>query len=130
MPQLDLVYGEHPRERLDYFPCIKTETAPLPPLFVFIHGGYWRACDKSDFSWVAAGPLQLGAAVAVINYGLLPETPLEGIVGHVRRAHAWLFHHADELGFDRRNIITGGHSAGGHLTAMMLATRWADVDAA
>jgi len=102
----------------------------LPPLLVFIHGGYWRVCDKSDFSWVVRGPLQLGAAVAVVNYGLLPDTSLGTIVQHVRQAHCWLFNHADELGFDQQRIVTAGHSAGGHLTAMMLATRWPDIDPA
>ncbi len=127
-PRVDLAYGPHPRQRLDYFPGAKQPGGQRPPLFVFIHGGYWRACDKSDFSWVASGPLQRGAAVALINYGRIPEQPLSALVAHARQAHCWLYRNAAELEFDADRIVTGGHSAGGHLTAMMLATRWNALD--
>lgn len=127
-PRVDLAYGTHERERLDYFPAVRATPGTHPPLCVFIHGGYWRACDKSDFSWVATGLLQRGFAVAVIGYGRIPASPLATLVTQAQRAHAWLHAHADELGFDRNRIVTAGHSAGGHLTAMMLATRWPEVD--
>lgn len=118
--QLGLRYGETPAETLDYFPSRKTGA----PLLVFIHGGYWRALNKSDFSWIAPAYVARGAAVAVVDYGLAPATPIEEIVRQMLRAHAWLYRHAGELGFDARRIVTSGHSAGGHLTAMMLAARW------
>jgi len=118
--QLGLPYGEAPAETLDYFPSRK----PGAPLLVFIHGGYWRALNKSDFSWIAPAYVARGAAVAIVDYGLAPATPIEEIVRQMLRAHAWLYRHAAELGFDARRIVTSGHSAGGQLTAMMLAARW------
>ncbi|MCK9508740.1 MAG: alpha/beta hydrolase [Pigmentiphaga sp.] len=118
--QLDLRYGPRPGETLDFFPSRRLGA----PLFVFIHGGYWKALDKADFSWVAPALVARGAAVAVVNYGLAPETPLEAITYQMLNAHAWLYQQAAALGFDANRIFTGGHSAGGHLTAMMLGARW------
>ena len=117
---LDLPYGESAAERLDIFP------SPLEraPLLVYIHGGYWRALDKSDFSWVAPAFVDHGVAVAVPNYGLAPATPIEEIVRQMLRAMAWLYRKAEDLGFDQQRIYVSGHSAGGHLSAMMIAAIW------
>ncbi len=117
---IDLPYGDSAEERLDLFPA-RSDDAPL---LVFIHGGYWRSLDKSDFSWLGPPFASQGVAVALINYGLAPRTPLEEIVRQVLRALAWLYRHADRLGFDAQRIFVSGHSAGGHLTAMAMAALW------
>jgi arylformamidase len=117
---LDLPYGETSAETLDLFPT-RHDAAPL---LVFIHGGYWRSLDKSDFSWVAPPFVREGIAVAVVNYGLAPHTPLEEIVRQILRALAWLYRNADRFGFDAERIVVSGHSAGGHLTAMAMAAQW------
>ena len=118
--QFNLHYGDNAAETLDFFPSRR----PGAPLFVFIHGGYWRALNKSDFSWIAPALVAQGAAVAIVDYGLAPANPIEDIVRQMLRAHAWLYRNADKLEFNRDHIVTGGHSAGGHLTAMMMAARW------
>ena len=118
--RLDIPYGPAAEETLDFFPAAK----PPARLMIFIHGGYWRALDKADFSWVANAYVAAGISVAVLNYGLAPKTPIAEIVDQMRRACAWLYHNADSLGIDRARIYCSGHSAGGHLTAMMLATEW------
>lgn len=117
---LDVPYGESAAERLDLFPTPREGS----PLLVYIHGGYWRTLDKSDFSWVAPPFVDHGVAVAVPNYGLAPATPIEEIVRQMLRAIAWLYRKADDLGFDPKRIYVSGHSAGGHLTAMMMAALW------
>jgi len=114
---LDLPYGESPAEKLDLFPT----RAAAAPLFVFIHGGYWRSRDKSEFSWIAPPLVSHGVAVALPNYGLAPTTPMEDIVRQVLGSLAWLYRNAQRYDIDRERIYVAGHSAGGHLTAMMMA---------
>jgi arylformamidase len=116
----DLPYGETPSERLDYFPT-QREAAPL---LVFIHGGYWRSLDKSDFSWLAPPFVQHGIAMALLNYGLAPATLVEDMVRQQLKALAWLYRNGDRLGFDPERIVVCGHSAGAHLTAMMMTALW------
>ncbi len=118
--QFNLHYGDDAAETLDFFPARRAGA----PLFVFMHGGYWRALSKSDFSWIAPALVAQGAAVAIVDYGLAPANPIEEIVRQMLRAHAWLYRNADKLDFNRDHIVTSGHSAGGHLTAMMMAARW------
>jgi arylformamidase len=112
--KLDLRYGQRSRAMLDYFPCGKER----PPLFVFIHGGYWQRNDKDLFAFVADGPRPHGIDVAVVGYTLAPAARLTDIVAEIHQALTSLFDNAGDLGFDRERMIVGGWSAGGHLTAI------------
>ncbi|HZT88708.1 MAG TPA: alpha/beta hydrolase [Stellaceae bacterium] len=114
--ELDLAYGEAPGERLDFFPA----SWPDAPLLLFIHGGYWRALDKKDFSFIAPPFVAAGIAVALINYDLTPKVGVADIVEQARRAVGWTHERAEQFGFDGRRLVVAGHSAGGHLTAMAL----------
>jgi arylformamidase len=118
--RLDLSYGPADAEALDFFPA----HGPASPVLIFLHGGYWRALDKADFSWIAPAYVEAGISVAIANYGLAPGTPVREIVQQVRRACVWIYRNASELGINRAALFCAGHSAGGHLTAMMLATSW------
>jgi len=115
--RIDLRYGDADGERLDFFPAASAD----PPLFLFIHGGYWRALDKRDFSFIAPAFVAAEISLALINYDLTPKVTVETIVAQTRRAIGWTHKNAGELGFDPNRLIVGGHSAGGHLTAMALA---------
>lgn len=117
---LDLGYGEAAGERLDFFPAHRGDA----PLLVFIHGGWWRSLDKSDFSFIAPAYVKAGFNVAVTNYTLAPAASIHEIVLQQLRAIAWLYNHAEQYDFDHKRIIVAGHSAGAHLTAMMLAAVW------
>ena len=57
-------------------------------LVVFVHGGYWRAFDRGDWSHLAAGPLARGWAVAMPGYVLAPEARIAAITAMIREAVA------------------------------------------
>lgn len=117
---LDLAFGGAPMEQLDFFPAAQ----PNAPLLVFIHGGYWRSLDKSDFTFIVPGYRKAGFNVALTNYTLAPHASMEEITRQQLRALAWLYRRAARLDFDRDRIMIAGHSAGGHLAAMMMAAHW------
>jgi arylformamidase len=115
-PALDLVYGPGPNETLDLF--YPTGVA-RPPLWIFVHGGFWQAMDKNLHGHFAAGMLRAGFAVAVPNYELAPTVTLATIVDQTRRCVRFLHAHADGFGLDPNSLHVAGHSAGGHLAAML-----------
>jgi arylformamidase len=117
---LDVPYGDGEMETLDIFPARGTSRAVL----VFIHGGYWRSRDKSDFSFLARGYARAGVTTALVNYALCPAVSIEHIVRQMLRAHAWLWRNVQRYGGDPARIHVCGHSAGGHLAAMMAACDW------
>lgn len=118
--RLDVAYGPGPAEKFDIFPAEGKSEA----LLVFIHGGYWRSRDKSDFSYLAPAFARSGVTVAIPNYGLCPQVGIEDIVKQNLLAIAWLWHYGARYGVNPGRLYVAGHSAGGHLTAMMLAARW------
>ena len=119
----DVAYGDGPGELLDVFPT----DALNAPVLVFIHGGYWRALDKSDHSFVAPSFTADGALVVVVNYALCPLVSVEHIVMQMVRALAWVWRHAAVHGGDPSRIALVGHSAGAHLAAMLMSCRWKGV---
>jgi arylformamidase len=119
----DLAYGTGPAETLDLFPAAQ----PGAPILVFLHGGYWRSLGKGDFSFVAPAFNAAGATVVVPDYALCPAVTIEHICLQLVRAVEWLWRHAGDFGADPRRIALAGHSAGGHLAAMLLSGRWKQV---
>ena len=113
--ELGLSYGDTPRQTIDLF---LPDAGNDVPLALFIHGGYWRALDPSSFSHMARGLNGRGFAVAVMGYDLCPIVTIPDIVEQARRACVFLW---QRFG---RKLLVYGHSAGGHLTAAMVATDW------
>lgn len=110
--QLDVAYGEQPRNRLDLF----LPEGKAKGLVVFVHGGYWMALDKSYWSHLAKGPVDSGYAVAMPSYTLCPEARIGAIVREVGVAIAKAATLIDGP------IMLTGHSAGGHLVSRMAAS--------
>jgi arylformamidase len=117
---LDLRYSDAPGEVIDLFPARKGDGSCL----MFIHGGYWRSLDKKDFSFLAPTLVSGGISLAVVNYDLCPKVSMEEIVRQMLRASRWLWLHAEDYGMDQDRLYVSGHSAGGHLTAMLMAAIW------
>ena len=118
-PALDVAYGDGADETLDLY---------LPPraargTLLYIHGGWWRALDKSDYAFIAPTFVDAGCAVALCNYTLCPRGTIANAVEQCRRALAWLVREGPRRGAPAP-VVVGGHSAGGHLTAMMFTIEW------
>lgn len=113
---LDRQYGPRPRQRIDLFFASERNA----PTLAYIHGGYWQANDKENYAYVCEGPLAQGVNVAVVEHTLTPHVTLSELVDEVRQAVNWLHKNLASFGADPSRIILSGHSAGGHLTAMLL----------
>lgn len=118
--QADIAYGSHPREILDIFPA----SQPGAPVQVFIHGGYWRSLEKGLFHFIAGGFIDHNITYVALNYPLTPQATMDEIVTACRRAMMWLYQNIANYRGDPHKIYISGHSAGGHLVAMLMATEW------
>jgi len=120
---LNCQYSSGEKDKLDIFRCGK----PNAPLFIFIHGGYWQRGDKSVYSFVAESFVSSGIDVALIGYQLCPGTSMTNIVDKIREAIVWIWNNASDYSISRHRINVSGHSAGGHITGMVLATDWSTI---
>ncbi len=120
----DIAYGPGERETFDLIPA----RDPSGALLIYIHGGYWQRGDKGMYSFIAESFIEHGVTVAVLNYNLCPSVRLGEIAPQIRRAVMALYASAGEHGYDSDQLHVMGHSAGGHLTAMMMATDWPALD--
>jgi arylformamidase len=111
--QARMSYGPTPREIIDLF-----DVGAGAPFAVFIHGGWWRNFEPALFSHMAAGLNAHGIGVALPGYNLCPQVAIADIIEEMRRALVALWQR-----FHRRMLVLG-HSAGGHLTAALMATGW------
>ena len=110
LADLDIAYGDSDRQRLDFF----RPEASINGLMVFIHGGYWRAFDKSCWSHLASGAIRRGWAVAMPSYDLVPAVS----IGEITRQMGSAINKAASL--IGGPIRLAGHSAGGHLVTRMI----------
>ncbi len=118
----DLAYGPTAAERLDIYPA---DPGPAPTA-LFFHGGYWSTPQlvKGLYGWVARGMRARGIATVVVDYAPCPSVTIDEIVRQARAAVAWMHRHGAEYGCDPQRLYAYGHSAGGHLAAMLVSTDW------
>ncbi len=117
--QCDLRFDPSTNGTIDFFPA--SGASAKKPCLIFIHGGYWRSMDKSDFSFIAPPWVARGANVLIPNYMLCPQASLENIVIQIRACYQWVLHQSERLNIDQSRLLLVGHSAGAHLAAMILA---------
>ena len=117
--QLGLSYGPSERQFIDLFPA---STSPAP-IALFIHGGYWRSNHPSSYSHMAASLNTRGVDVAIAGYDLCPQVTIATIIDQLRAACLFLWRQRQQ------RMMVFGHSAGGHLTACMVATDWSKLGA-
>lgn len=107
--QLNVRYGPSDRQKFDFFQPEGVSRGTV----VFVHGGYWKAFDKSYWSHLAAGPLARGYAVAMPSYDLCPDVRISEISTQIAAALTEVANRTQGA------IVLSGHSAGGHLVARM-----------
>ena len=118
----ELVYGDSDAETLDLY----LAEADNAPIHMYIHGGYWQANTKKSSNFVARPLVAAGAHVAVIDYGLCPDVTIDEIGRQCRAALACLWREAEGFGGNRDLVTVSGHSCGGQLVGMAMATGWAE----
>ncbi len=117
----NLCYGKTSLQKLDVFYKYKKRNLPI---HIFIHGGYWRALDKSYHSHMALPFIKNNICFFNINYELCPKVKLTDIKNQIIKAILWIHKNAKKFGGDNKNIVLSGHSAGAHLVSMMLSINW------
>jgi arylformamidase len=115
----NIVYGSHPRERLDIYPALQPHSKTL----VFIHGGYWKAAEKESFHFIADGFQSYSITTVLIEYPLMPEVSMDQLVSSCRMAVHWVQQNIASYNGDPEQIYIAGHSAGGHLAAMLMTDK-------
>lgn len=123
---VELAYGNAAAHKLDLFLPERGDSDSLPPLLLFIHGGYWQELSKASSLFSAPDCTDAGIAFAAIDYTLAPQASVHDIVLECRKALRWLHQHGEELGFDPQRIVVSGSSAGAHLAAMCCLRGWKD----
>jgi len=116
-------YGPSAIEELDIFRAAATGPAPV---FVFVHGGAWRAGSAETYAAPAEMFLGAGVHYVVPDFIAVQEAggSLLPMAEQVRRAIAWVYGNAADFGGDPGRLYIGGHSSGAHLAAVALTTDW------
>lgn len=109
----DIAYGPEPRNAFDLFPGKGTGAKPL---IAYIHGGYWQRGDRKEYAFVARALTARGYDVALPSYSLCPDVTVGDIAAEMELFVAALWRKTG-----RRPVVVG-HSAGGHLAAMVMTT--------
>lgn len=118
--ELDVRYGASEGQKLDVFPA-RTAGAPV---FVFIHGGYFRALDKGQYRYIARRMVRSGYTTVLVNYDLAPRVPVSVIVQQVIASFEWVRENIGRWQGDPARIILCGHSVGAFLSAKVLEGDW------
>jgi len=121
-------YGPTEKQKLDIFGG--KELPKNAPILVYIHGGYWQYLGREVSAYMAHPMVSHGVVTVAVGYELADKASMEEIISQVRHAVVYILKYAKSRG--SRGVYICGHSAGGHLTGMVLATDWSgmfpDVD--
>jgi acetyl esterase/lipase len=89
------------------------------PVLVFIHGGSWRSGDRNLYTVLGNRFAESGIGVAIPSYRLMPKNPHPAQIEDAAAAVAWVYKKMAEFGGDTKRLYIAGHSAGGHLVALL-----------
>lgn len=110
------------KHRLDIY---RRHGAVRRPVLFFVHGGAWVRGDRKQYPFFGSRFAREGYVVVVPSYRLAPKHPHPAQIEDVADAFAWTVRHIAEYGGDPARIVVAGHSAGGHLVALLAANeKW------
>ncbi|MBM4155780.1 MAG: alpha/beta hydrolase [Lentisphaerae bacterium] len=114
-----------------YFPKDWSPSNKVPGLILF-HGGGWTGGTLDQFRYACRYFATRGLVAATANYRMLAKAEQKGLpagesykrvcVTDTKTAIRWFKQHAGELGIDPKRVITGGGSAGGHVSVLATTT--------
>ena len=117
---IDISYGKSEKQKLDFFSSADINS----PTVIFFHGGYWQRGDKSVYSFLANSFVKNNINFLAVGYDLCPKISITQIVSQAQEAIVWIWQNANKLEINKDKFIVSGHSAGGHITGMMMGTEW------
>jgi arylformamidase len=122
-PPLRRRYGPGAIEELDIF---RTDAPAPASVFIFIHGGAWRAGSAKQYSAPAEMFVRAGVHYVAPDFTTVQDADgsLFPMAEQVCRAIAWVWRNAASFGGDPDRLYVGGHSSGAHLAAVALTTDW------
>jgi len=112
-------YGDDPYQRLS----IHRAPRPSGDVLVFFHGGGWTNGYKEWMEFMAPALTARGVTFVSAGYRLAPQHLFPVCVDDAARAVAWLHGHIGAHGGEPGRVFVGGHSAGGHLAALLAVAR-------
>jgi len=113
-------YAKDDRQTLDIY-TPQTNEGEKHPVLIYLHGGGWTSGDKSRAASKPAFFTENGYVFVSVNYRLHPDVQYEEMADDAAKAVKWVMDHADEYQIDPSKINVMGHSAGGHLAALIAA---------
>jgi arylformamidase len=121
--ELNISYGDSEKQKIDLFYSEKEDD----PTLIFFHGGYWQRGDKSVYNFLANSFVEHNINLILVGYDLCPKISITKIVDQSREALVWIWKNSQVLKIHSNKIIVSGHSAGGHITGMMMGTDWSKI---
>jgi acetyl esterase/lipase len=91
----------------------------LKDVLIFVHGGGWDSGKKSLYSFFGSRMGRKGAVVVILDYPLSPKATYSGMATSIAKGVQWVSRNIERYGGNPKKIFISGHSAGGHLAALV-----------
>jgi acetyl esterase/lipase len=106
-------------QKLDVYVPKRIKKGEDLPVLIFVHGGNWNEGRRGLYKWFGGRLARKGMMAVIIDYPLSPAAQYDDMAQSTAQAIAWVSKHAAEYGGNPDRIFVSGHSAGGHLSALV-----------
>lgn len=113
-----VAYGDDPRQRLDIW-APETPASDSLPVIIFFYGGGWVVGERGEFGYVGRSLAQRGFLAVMPDYRLAPRARFPDFIHDGAAALKWVRDNIADYGGDPERVAIAGHSAGGHLAALL-----------